>query len=490
MKLNNKTKYCLLFFFSLLVLTILQLLNFGSRLDYYWNFNFSLQISNGLIPYKDISMIITPLFPFIGSIPLLFSKSIVIYAIGISLIKLLHIYINCRIISILCNKYKKKNKNIYILLGYLISIIFMSVEYYDYNMFSSLFISLIIYRELIKDDSIKNNIIIGILSGLCLLSKQSIGLFVILFALLKTIIFKENKKDILYRSLGLLIPLVVFILYLLIFNIFDDFISYCILGISEFSNHLSFIDTIFKGNILHILVLLFFIIYFIRQLYLLFIKKLDSNRVVILYYGISTLSCLYPIRDYIHLLVPFITFIPLYIISLIKIKNRIKLNTKFINYSLIIILLSLSIITIFTYGYYYLDKSSNKLVLKDNYSSINGMVVNSTLKTKIDDILNYENTDNSVRILSNEAVIYHLANNKYYKDYDMFNKGNFGDNGESRLLNEIKSSNNIKYLINIDTLNIKEYSYQLPKNIINYIMNNFNNIGKINIYTIYEKNID
>ena len=36
-----------------------------SDLDEVWVYNFARCITNGLLPYKDISMIITPLFPYI-----------------------------------------------------------------------------------------------------------------------------------------------------------------------------------------------------------------------------------------------------------------------------------------------------------------------------------------------------------------------------------------------------------------------------------------
>ena len=41
-----------------------------SSLDEVWNFNIGRCIANGLIPYKDISMVSTPLLGFLISIPL------------------------------------------------------------------------------------------------------------------------------------------------------------------------------------------------------------------------------------------------------------------------------------------------------------------------------------------------------------------------------------------------------------------------------------
>ena len=52
------------------------------QLDELWNYGFSYNISNGLIPYKDFNMIVTPLFPMIGAIFLMiFGKSLVVFHI-------------------------------------------------------------------------------------------------------------------------------------------------------------------------------------------------------------------------------------------------------------------------------------------------------------------------------------------------------------------------------------------------------------------------
>ena len=41
-----------------------------SNLDEIWNFNIAKEIVKGNIPYKDISLITTPLFYYIAAIPL------------------------------------------------------------------------------------------------------------------------------------------------------------------------------------------------------------------------------------------------------------------------------------------------------------------------------------------------------------------------------------------------------------------------------------
>lgn len=51
----------------LVILTNIIIKPLGN-LDEIWNFNFARCISNGLVPYKDISMVITPLVSFLSAI--------------------------------------------------------------------------------------------------------------------------------------------------------------------------------------------------------------------------------------------------------------------------------------------------------------------------------------------------------------------------------------------------------------------------------------
>ena len=84
MKIKEKNKKIianLILFICFLIITsgymFFQLL---SNLDEIWVYNFSKCILDGLLPYKNISMIITPLFPYIGAILLkIFGNEIIVF---------------------------------------------------------------------------------------------------------------------------------------------------------------------------------------------------------------------------------------------------------------------------------------------------------------------------------------------------------------------------------------------------------------------------
>ena len=497
MKNYKFINYILLFFFSFLFLFFLQLLLSGSRLDFYWNYNNSLQISNGLIPYKDISLLTTTLFHYIVSFfLLLFGKNIIIYSIVITIFKLLHLYVLVNIVILLCNKYKIKEKNRCFLLSFYLGIILMYSMYYEYNFLSLLFISIITYIELLDEKDIKYNILIGLLGGLSLLSKQSIGLIAIIFILLK--LFKNDKKSILYRIIGIIIPIALFIIYLLFTKSLDSFISYSIFGVSSFSNNVSFIESItgdYKISIIKIILafslLISLIIFIIWQIYLIFSKKYDKYKKILLYYSIISISCFYPLRDIHHLIPIIVTFIPLFIISIMSNNYKIIFNFKYNRLIGMTLFIACSMTPMNMYINIFKGNNKNYIVLKENYNSVNGIVVDRLLKSNIDDIVNFEKEMEekgiNTIILNKSSVLFHVVQNKYYKDYDLFMKGNFGNNGEERIINDIKNSNNIIYLINRKDEEKKPNLIQLPNKIYNYVVNNLNSDGQILYFTIYSK---
>lgn len=93
------------------------------------------------------------------------------------------------------------------------------------------------------------------------------------------------------------------------------------------------------------------------------------------------------------------------------------------------------------------------------------------------------NAEKDTKILDATAAIYMIPINKYNKNYDMLLKGNLGENGEEKLKQEIKNSKNTRYLVLKDGFN---KNWQTPLDAIEYVKENKNKIGEIEIFDIYE----
>jgi hypothetical protein len=75
-------------FYSVIFLTFLiwNLWIVPVNLDEVWNYGFAHNIFNGLIPYKDFNMVITPLYPFLMALPFyIFGSSMLVFHIFNSL---------------------------------------------------------------------------------------------------------------------------------------------------------------------------------------------------------------------------------------------------------------------------------------------------------------------------------------------------------------------------------------------------------------------
>ena len=151
--------------------------------DELYNYGYAISILDGLIPYKDFNMIVTPLFHYL-LVPIfaLFGKKLIIY----------HIIIAIFITTITYLSYKKIGKSAIII--YLLLLVY---PYTGYNMFC-----LFLFFLLLNLNKEKSNIILeAILISMIILSKHTLGLLII-----PSLIYSKNRKKtfLVYAISGLL----------------------------------------------------------------------------------------------------------------------------------------------------------------------------------------------------------------------------------------------------------------------------------------------
>ena len=143
---NVKRKSILIFACIFITVFSIIIIKPISNLDEIWNYNTARAISEGLIPYKDISMITTPLLPMITAIFLKSKANEVI--ISRLLAALLWTGILFTIYKIFTLLIKEKNTSL--IVTALIGILCRDIYCIDYNIVV-LFISLVILYQELKD---------------------------------------------------------------------------------------------------------------------------------------------------------------------------------------------------------------------------------------------------------------------------------------------------------------------------------------------------
>ena len=409
-------KYILVF-----ILVYLILILFGSNnTDNIWNYGMAHAIRMGELPYKDFNLISTPLFPYLMSLGLFVYDSYGIYLLEQTiLVTILFYYI-----------YKLIDNKTYILFS-IAATSFFYFLFPSYNFLSLLLIVIIIYLDIKKKS---NDKLIGILLGLLLITKHSNGIVFLICSLLSTKSMKKSKNRFIYS----LIPVFIFILYLVINNNFYNFIDLCLLGIEDFAfkNHL------FSFYFIDILLLLSFgyLIYSFKKY-----KKDKLN-----YYLLGSYIFIVPIVDFLHFNYVFILF------SLVLLYRE----KKNINYKMILIstvLLLGSFITCLSYTEFLKDF---RFVKNKHFKMY---YINKYTDKYFNNILDKYNSYDNSYIISMGSMFFDITSDRKITYFDIPLYGNFGHNGLDKMIKKINNSHDVYYFVKEESN--RQYAIELYKNI-------------------------
>lgn len=562
-KVLNKTFMCAFFILIFIFILCVQLNKYPINLDELWNYNIARCIKNGLIPYKDISMITTPLFPTIVAICLkIFGDNLFVFRIiGAVLFTLILIYTYKIFYELL------KKQSIAIIFTGIICFALFQYFMVDYNFFVLLISLIIEYLELKiycgeqkrhtnkkQYSFFSTDLLIGILAGLAICSKQTLGFFILLYVLLINLLFIRNKDDwkvylktAMNRLIGAFIPSLMFLIFLVVTKSYNDFISYAILGIRTFTNSIPYRNLIQSNviitKILAIIIPFFVIIMIAYSFYLLRKLKKDNkikeNKIkykkiiIATFSGIPMLITVYPIADEVHFYIAVFQFsiLLLYVLSFpcIKLLKKMieykkteevfnylidsKINVfveKFIvTFVILLEIFKMTQISLYNYEEYKSKLLESKSIVEneniENENIENKNIENVNIKNYKDIFKHFkniplttgyikitqelydfykENNDKKIIIADSDACVYDIPMDIYNKNFDMFNKGNFGKDGEKGIINDIENSANTIYLIKKDEATL---NWQTPKSVIEYIRKNMKKLGSIEYYDIYCK---
>lgn len=498
----KKEKRKKLWLFLLIVITILSVVIIKplGDLDELWNYNFARNVTGGLIPYKDFNIVVTPFLAIITGIVLKLTVN------QLFMMRILTVLLCSSIFYLIYktfNLLKIKNE-VSVIFTFFIIFLFKDFLCIDYNWATLLLVLVISYAEINNYNKHKNilefdtkyELLLGMLAGITFTLKQTSGLLICIAFLGNKLFFVRNKKELIvyfksfiFRLIGVIIPIIILVIYLVLNNAFKEFISYTIKGTSGFTNYIPYRNLI-HSNLIGLCAILV-PISFLYAWYKAIIREKDKNIYFLLVYGLAIFIITFPISDKIHFLIgstPTIISILYELYNMIKSSydKLIKDNEKTKKILNITIHIFEGFITIFLLTYIIFNlKSCSKN--QGSYSKLNHykyIPISKKLEEQVNVIDDYIiNNDKDVKILDASAVLYMIPINRYNKDYDMFNKGNFGYKGEERLIEEISSNINTQYLI----LNDKySKNWQTPINIIEYIKNNKTKVGEVEIFDVYE----
>lgn len=436
--LDKRYKSLILIIFLFLLFLLFNLTLLPTNLDEIWNYGFSHNLYSGLIPYKDFNMVITPLYPFIMSLGFyIFGSSMLVFHIEHAII----LICLCVLLFLLIDK-----KAWFIVALMLFPV---NVSFPSYNIFLYFLLLLIIYLEKEK----KSDYLIGFLLGLCVLTKHSVGLCL----LLPSLYYIKDLKKVGRRFLGFIVPLFVFIIYLIITKSMIPFIDLCILGLFDFASE--------NGKAFNIYFLLFIIMIGIT---IYFIVKDRKN--LVNYYVLAFYSIMIPLFDIYHFMVAFLAFLVL-ILSKVK-EDIIKPGLFGISIILFATVLLMD------------SRFKSKIIYPNNIKHFEYRFIDydSILFTnKVNDYIK-KNSDREFVFLNSNGYYFRLINDMKISYIDLINAGNFGYNGSDKLLKEIKKRKNSIFLVDKSELSpIK----QSDKQALNYVIDNGKKIGNIDFFDIY-----
>ena len=453
--------------------------------DTLWNFSNIYKMANGFEIYRDLNVIITPLYFYIGE--MLFLKNYLIYQLYQTLIISMlsfSIYMLFKKLNI-----KKINSMIYTIIICIMVATIMPEA--NYNLLAISFVILGILQRISKK---QNFIVQGIICFLIFMTKQNIGILYIVGVILSQILTQENKKILIINITKELVTfsslLLGYFMYLIFTNNFDNFMNYTFLGVSEFAG---------KNINLDIYLTSITIITFITSLAILIItyKKIPlniedrQNIRIIAPISITMLAIVYPLVNVAHTLIANIVFSVLifYTIDILIFRELLTgKKVEKIKKNILALLVIIAVVACIYNNIKYIKIITDEKYYFEKDSPYYGAISNEEIVNEINDVVNYikeqNKSGNDVKVISCYSNLFMNVLNKNNREFDLPFNGNLGKAGVEGLIQNINKLENTKILIPKEEENMH---FQESRRIFEYIQENFEKENELFIFSIYTK---
>ena len=413
------------FFISLVITYICMPLNGDSV----WLYGFGYNIYDGLIIYRDFNVVTTPLYYFFE---VLFIHLFGNYMISVDLF-------NSLLVSLIALMMFRTIKFKSFLVLPLIMIFYPN----GYNLFSLFWLMLILFLIEIQKD---NDVLIGLIISFLFLTKQSIGVFI----LIPGLFYSKNKIKMLS---SFCVPVLLLMVYLIYNDALYSFIDYCFLGLFDFgAKNLS-------GYSMIIILECFVLAYLIYLLVKSNFKKKD------VFYILMFQIMIYPLAEIYHFCV--------YLFPIIYYVLKTNGNKYFS------IILGFTIIYLSIFCFFGVGKKIH--FEKDLLFFKNSGDLTHLLEVFNDYLVGVDNYYFS----SSYAYLYKLYYHIPITHYDLWNEGNMGYNGVFERIKEVDemcSSEKCVFILDSTTELIKQNQ---DSDFYFYVKNNYVKIDEYDIFHIY-----
>lgn len=445
-------------------------------LDEIWNFGFGLNVSEGLAPYKDFNMIMTPFSAFLSAAVLaVFGRRLMVLRIFSVVLSAAAVFVLYKIIVKM--GISRSRAAMY---GILSIIFFGTVFRYDYNFLCMLLLLILIYIQLCSIDgfSIKTEIAIGFVAGLCAVTKQSTGLFICMGIALQSIVCygKDFFKSWLYRILGGGTVLAALLIYMLAAGNLADFYDFAVAGIKTFTNENNYISFLINGDVIEKtvgigapIVTVAFIIHTVRR------KEKRKVNLTVLIMCLCGAVVMYPICDPAHFFIAVLPF-------MIMLAATVRIKPSGIEMSVACI----AVMYLFVFAKTYLFMPTGDIIncRLNRYENIPiSTSLNSTVEEVDEYILTSREQGKRVIICDTAAQAYMIPCNIYNKVYDLLCIGNLGTKKPAEYAQDLVNSPDTAVLL----LRNPEYlNWQFPTEMRECILQNMTKTGEVAIFDVYE----
>ena len=438
---------------AVLVFTKILLRPFGG-LDELWVYNLSRGIAMGYVPYKDFTMAIMPLFNVLFAVPLYIVRNLFVYRLSSALMLYVSGLLYYRIASRLTGE-------VWGLLASLLLVAFMDYATYNGLMVLLTFGVFILWQKL----NMRNAVIVGVLSALTILCRQTSGVFLLIALLFWLAADKALRKFILPFLIGWGAVMTVFAACLLATGSFAAFWDCCFFSLLGSGDKNTGI--LADGIAVYIITVcgVAASVYLVR-------KNSDKTDKLHLVFGIILITIAIPIVDMMHMYYAAAWF-------LIPVLKLIKNSVSGSLLKIVIAFMSVAVLFINAL-------ELPQTTLDNRYEEFRLIPVRPSEIDYYEQIIGinskYESEGKRVVLVSSGRCIISMMTGSYDPGYDLFMTGNFGTGSAVSRIEEEMDDPDVIFVIPDD---YEVENWQNPHGVLSYIQENCTPVERFDAFVWY-----